>query len=135
MRQSDQLHPGPQTQRKSCHQGLDNNPIPIHEGCFQVDALSPIIFLIMFQPVISHIQLQQVKLGYDLNGTKVITTPFKDNFAIITRNNKMMSNKMSSNTSWVSSSNRRNVKGGEKKPSVFKNHLCTKNIIVNIYIE
>ena len=56
------------------------------KGCFQGDALSPIIFLIMFQPVISHIQIQQEKQGYDLNGTKVITTPFEGDFEIITRN-------------------------------------------------
>ena len=27
------------------------------------------------------------------------------------------------------------IKGGGKKPCVFKNHLFTKNITVNIYIE
>lgn len=61
------------------------NFFKFRRGVFQGDPLSSIIFLIVFQPIISHIKLFEDKYGYDLNGTKIITAPFADDFEIITR--------------------------------------------------
>ena len=47
--------------------------------------MSPIIFILAFNPIIQHIQ-QKRDLGYDLNGEKVITFPYADDFCIITTN-------------------------------------------------
>ncbi len=53
------------------------------KGIFQGDPWSPIIFLIVFNPLLEQLTKEE-KFGYDLNGKKVITTPFADDFNLIT---------------------------------------------------
>ncbi len=49
--------------------------------------LSPIIVLVAFNPLIQFIK-SEIKFGYDLNGTKYISTPFADDFDLTTTNSK-----------------------------------------------
>ena len=56
------------------------------KGIFQGDPYSGTIFLIVFNPLIDHIKKFKDSQGYNLNGTKIITTPFADDFNIISNN-------------------------------------------------
>ena len=56
------------------------------KGVFQGDPLSPIIFLCCFNPVLEYLNELNDNYGYDLNGQKVITTPYADDFNLITAN-------------------------------------------------
>ena len=58
-----------------------------NKGVFQGDPLSPIIFLIIFNPIIERLQ-QELKFGYQLKDKSYITTPFADDFNIITGNKR-----------------------------------------------
>jgi hypothetical protein len=49
---------------------------------FQGDPLSPIIFLVVFNPIIQYLKLKE-EFGYNLDGTKYITLPFADDFCLI----------------------------------------------------
>ena len=56
-----------------------------NKGVFQGDPLSPIIFLIVFNPLIERLQ-QEIKFGYEIQNMSYISTPFADDFNIITTN-------------------------------------------------
>ena len=53
-------------------------------GIFQGDPLSPVIFLMVFNPIIELLQ-KEIKHGFDLEGDKCITLPY---FCLITTNKK-----------------------------------------------
>ena len=53
-------------------------------GIFTGDNYSPIIFNVVFQPLIDFIKSKKESSGYSLGNTKVITKPFADDFEIIT---------------------------------------------------
>ena len=53
------------------------------KGIFQGDPYSPIIFLVVFQPLLDFILKKKETLGYKLGGYKVITLPFADDFELI----------------------------------------------------
>ena len=57
------------------------------KGIFQGDPLSPLIFILCFDPIVQDL-ISNSDFGYDLNGTKFITTPFADDFCLITRHKK-----------------------------------------------
>ena len=56
------------------------------KGIAQVDNYSGIIFLVIFQPLISYLESMKESLGYQLGNVKVITKPFVDDFESITTN-------------------------------------------------
>ena len=56
------------------------------KGIFQGDPYSPSIFLVIFQPLIDFIQSHRDSHGYQLGACKVLTTPFADDFDLITNN-------------------------------------------------
>ena len=56
------------------------------KGIFQGDPYSPSIFLVIFQPLIDFIQSHKDSHGYQLGKSKVLTTPFADDFDLITNN-------------------------------------------------
>ena len=64
----------------------ETDPFDFKKGIFQGDPYSGTIFLIIFNPLIEHIKKFKISQGYNLNGTKVITTPFADDFNIISNN-------------------------------------------------
>ena len=61
------------------------------KGIFQGDPLSPIIFILCFNPIIEVLN-SNLKFGYDLNGKKLITAPFADDFCLISRNKRSHQN-------------------------------------------
>jgi hypothetical protein len=54
------------------------------KGVFQGDPLSPIIFLICFNPIIEKLKEVEDQHGYNLNGERFITLPFADDFNLVT---------------------------------------------------
>ena len=56
-------------------------------GIFQGDPLSPIIFIMCFDPIIQFLETEMSR-GYDIDGNKVITAPFADDFCLITGNKR-----------------------------------------------
>ena len=54
------------------------------KGVFQGDPLSPIIFLICFNPILERLKEIENQYGYNLEGERVITLPFADDFNLIT---------------------------------------------------
>ena len=58
------------------------------KGIFQGDPYSPSIFLVIFQPLIDFIMLHKDSYGYQLGKCKVLSTPFADDFDLITNNCK-----------------------------------------------
>ena len=56
------------------------------KGVFQGDPYSSTIFLIIFNPLIQYIKMNSEKYGYKLNDKYINTTPFADDFNIISRN-------------------------------------------------
>ena len=59
---------------------------PFRTGTFQGDPLSPVIFIIVCNPIIQYLKLKEDRYGYKLNGNSVITLPYADDFNIITSN-------------------------------------------------
>ena len=55
-------------------------------GAFQGCPYSGIIFLICFNPLIEYIKKFKESQGYKVEETKVITTPFSDDFNLISKN-------------------------------------------------
>ena len=60
-----------------------SNNFNFKKGVFQGDPLSPLIFLICFNPIIEELKKSE-NFGYDLDGMKYITLPFADDFNLIT---------------------------------------------------
>lgn len=63
-----------------------SSPFYMKKGVFQGDPLSPLVFLSAFNPIIEFLK-SKTSSGFPLNNyTKVITTPFADDFNLITTN-------------------------------------------------
>jgi hypothetical protein len=54
------------------------------KGVFQGDPLSPIVFLMCFNPIIERLKNVEGQYGYNLNGERIITLPFADDFNLVT---------------------------------------------------
>ena len=67
--------------------------MPILKGILQGDPYCGTIFLIVFNPLIKHIKKLKNTQGYNLDTTRIITTPFADDFNIIS-NNKIKHQKL-----------------------------------------
>ena len=70
-------------------------------GVFQGDPLSPIIFLIVFNPIIQFLQ-ENSRYGYKIQEEEFITLPFADDFCLITtdlRTQQRLINQISSHIS------------------------------------
>jgi len=64
-----------------------SNKFNFKKGVFQGDPLSPIIFLAVFNPLLEKL-LKESKFGYKINDVQYITTPFADDFNLITTNKR-----------------------------------------------
>ena len=58
-----------------------------NKGVFQGDPLSPVIFLLIFNPLLEKLKLE-LQHGYEINNIRYITTPFADDFNLLTKNKK-----------------------------------------------
>ena len=62
-----------------------SEPFHFKRGVFQGDPVSPVIFLMAFNPVLLHLKLQQETIGYKLNNNaSIVTLPYADDFCLIT---------------------------------------------------
>ena len=50
--------------------------------------ISPVIFILVFNPIIQYLKLKEDRYGYKLNGNSVITLPYADDFNLITSNKR-----------------------------------------------
>ena len=73
------------TRSKVVTKSFQSDPFYFRKGVTQGDPLSPIIFILTFQPIIDFIK-ENDDYGVTVNGEKVITLPFADDFCLITRN-------------------------------------------------
>ena len=55
------------------------------KGVFQGDPLSPVIFLMCFNPILEDLRRFESSDGYCLDGVPFITLPFADDFNLVTR--------------------------------------------------
>jgi hypothetical protein len=65
-----------------------SEPFKFKRGVFQGDPLSPIIFLMVFNPILQNLKQKESDAGYNLDGVKYITLPFADDFCLITSNKR-----------------------------------------------
>ena len=63
-----------------------SNTFDFKKGIFTGDNYSPIIFNVLFQPLIDAIKSRKEDQGYNLGDKKVITKPFADDFELISNN-------------------------------------------------
>ena len=64
----------------------ESDPFKFSKGIFQGDPLSGTIFLIVFNPLIEYIKTHKTTQGYKRGNTPIITTPFADDFNLISNN-------------------------------------------------
>jgi hypothetical protein len=69
-----------------------SSPFSFRRRVFQGDPLSPIVFLMVFNPIIQSLKNMEDKFGYSLNDKKIITLPFADDFCLITTNKRSHQN-------------------------------------------
>ena len=62
-----------------------SNKFEFKKGVYQGDPLSPIVFLIIFNPLIERL-MQEDSFGYKINDHSYLSTPFADDFNLITSN-------------------------------------------------
>ena len=60
-----------------------SEPFPFKRGVFQGDPLSPIIFLLVFNPILQDLQNQSDQIGYKLGEISYVTLPYADDFCLI----------------------------------------------------
>lgn len=66
--------------------GWTSQEFDFKRGTFQGDPLSPIIFLMCFNPILEYLENIRTVHGFNLDGNKIITTPYADDFNLITSN-------------------------------------------------
>ena len=81
----------------------ESDVFDFRRGTFQGDPFSGTIFLVTFNPIIEYIKKFKAKQGYKIKGpdentpspTHIITTPFADDFNLISRDKKLHQNLIS----------------------------------------
>ena len=58
-----------------------SNPHIFNRGVFQGDPVSPVIFLLVFNPIIQELQRNSCK-GYKLGDNSIVTLPYADDFRL-----------------------------------------------------
>ena len=95
-----------------CGPGWTSNNFKFRRGTFQGDPLSPIIFLMCFNPILEYLENIRNVHGFNLDGDKVITKPYADDFNLITSNkvqHQKIINDLPRHRAWASHWNQANV--------------------------
>ena len=66
----------------------NTNPFVFRRGVFQGDPISPIIFLMVFNPILLDLKNKAESVGYKLGDYSYVTLPYADDFCLITTNLK-----------------------------------------------
>ena len=67
--------------------GWSSEEFPFNKGEFQGEPLSPVIFLLIFNPLLEKLKTE-IQHGYEINNVRYISTPFADDFNLLTKNKK-----------------------------------------------
>jgi hypothetical protein len=73
------------TKSKVVTKTFQSDPFSFRKGVTQGDPLSPVIFILTFQPILDFL-IKIDNLGVTLNGKKIITLPYADDFCLLTTN-------------------------------------------------
>ena len=65
-----------------------SDPFEFKRSVFQGDNYSVIIFLVVFNPILTYLGTFKEANGYKLGEKKIITKPFADDFQLITKNKR-----------------------------------------------
>ena len=75
------MHAQPVTQSKT----WKSDPFSFKRGFFQGDPLGPVIFLLVFNPILQYLQ-NNSHTGYKLGDMSYVTLPYTDDFCLISTN-------------------------------------------------
>ncbi len=107
-----------------------SNSFSFKKGIFQGDPWSPIIFLTVFNPILECLAKESA-FSYNLNGKKVITTPFADDFNLITTHKTSHQSIINNISVWTKSMNLK-----LKPPKSVSLSLCSrKPTLVNFTLD
>ena len=71
------------------------DPFKFQRGVFQGDPISPVIFLLVFNPILQELQRNSHK-GYKLGESEFVTLPYADDFCLISRDSRTHQNLINS---------------------------------------
>ena len=80
--------------------GWRSNPFPFRRGVFQGDPISPIIFLMVFNPILQDLKLEEERIGFKVGDSHPVILPYADDFCLLTTNlrtHQKMINRINSN--------------------------------------
>ena len=83
--------------------GWSSSNFPFKRGTFQGDPFSPVLFIMVFDPIIRYLKQYEESQGYDLNGKRIITLPYADDFILVT-NHKARQQKLMNDVSRITKS-------------------------------
>ena len=75
-----------------CTNNFKSEPFCFKRGVFQGDPLSPVVFLMVFNPILESLKLDEERFGYLLEEKKIITLPYADDFCVITTHKRTHQN-------------------------------------------
>ena len=103
---------------------LRSDSFKFNRGVFQGDPVSPIIFVMTFNPVLFHLQEQAEIIGY--NNAHLVTLPYADDFCLITTNLKTNQRIINTIKSHINSMGMRLKPGKCRTFSI--SHGCAKDV-------
>ena len=80
-----------------------SEPFKFRRGVFQGDPLSPIIFLMVFNPILLDLKNKADRVGYKLGDISYVTLPYADDFCLLTTHLKTHQNLISDITTKIES--------------------------------
>ena len=69
-----------------------SDSFPFRRGVFQGDPISPIIFLMVFNPILQDLKLEEERIGFKVGDLHHVTLPYADDFCLITRDKRTHQN-------------------------------------------